>query len=146
VTRRGHVLGRLPAGVLVAVLAGCSGPESAVAGSFSAAPLTTLTSSSGALSVEIRTSPQPPVRGIIDAELTVTRVADGSPVDGLAVAVSPWMPAMNHGASTPTITPEGGGKYLVTELDLFMAGFWELRTTLSGDAGSEAVTPSFDVQ
>ncbi len=97
------------------------------------------------MSVEVRSSPQPPTRGGVDVEMTVTNIASGKPQDGLDFLVQPWMPAMNHGAITPTVTPEGNGKYLITEIDLFMAGRWELRTTFSGPV-SDYVAPIFTIQ
>jgi hypothetical protein len=112
---------------------------------FSADAYLTTTGDAGALSVQVRTSPQPPQRGTIGVELTVTNVADGTPRDGLTVGVVPWMPADNHGAPTaPAVTAEGEGKYLLTGVDLFMPGHWELRTTFSGPVMDQAV-PAFDV-
>ena len=81
----------------------------------------------------------------IEAQLVVTRVADESPVDGLTLSIQPWMPAMNHGAIAPTVVAQGDGKYLVTELDLFMPGHWQLRTAFSGPM-TDHVTPAFDIQ
>jgi hypothetical protein len=99
------------------------------------------TSDSGMLAVEVRTAPQPPVRGTDTVELTITSATDGSPVDGLDLEVQPWMPAMNHGTSaTPIVTPKGDGKYLVTQLYLFMPGLWQLRTTLSATANDSSTT------
>jgi hypothetical protein len=104
-----------------------------------------MTSKTGELSVEVRTSPQPPVRGTNLVELTVTSTVDGSPRPGLSIAMTPWMPAMNHGSSAiPTATPETGGKYLVMDVDLFMPGRWELRTSFSGPT-KDYVAPAFDV-
>jgi hypothetical protein len=109
------------------VLALCCG--GACSGSSIAPTDATVTTDSGALRVELRVSPQ---RGTNTAELTVTNVADGMPRDGIGVSVVPFMPSMNHGSSSPAVTPEGGGKYQVTQLYLYMPGYWELRTTLSG--------------
>ncbi len=72
--------------------------------------------------------------------------ATESPATNLAIAVKPWMPAMNHGSSaTPTITPEGHGKYLVSEVYLFMPGRWEMRTSFSGGVTDHAA-PAFDIR
>jgi hypothetical protein len=128
----------------LAVALGCSsgtGPSA----EFQPTPLSTIMTDSGAMRVEVRTSPQPPTRGGIDAELTFTDAASGAPRDGLVLQVRPWMPAMNHGAIMATVTPEGGGKYLLTEVNLFMAGLWELRTTIAGTV-SDHVAPQFQVQ
>jgi hypothetical protein len=123
--------------VLALACAACSA-GAPPAGGFPVEPYTTTTSDSGALGVEVRTSPQPPSRGTNSVELTVTRGSDGSPVPGLSLGVRTWMPAMNHGSSEPTVTEEGEGKYLVTEVYLYMPGTWELQTTFSGPVSDHA--------
>ncbi|HTB73210.1 MAG TPA: FixH family protein [Polyangiaceae bacterium] len=127
----------------LAAALGCSSGTGASA-EFPAAAFSTVMTDSGTMRVEVRTSPQPPVRGGIDAELTFTDVATGAPRDGLTLQIRPWMPAMNHGAIMATVTPEGSGKYLVTEVNLFMAGLWELRTTIG--PVSDHVAPQFQIQ
>jgi|HubBroStandDraft_6_1064221.scaffolds.fasta_scaffold757699_2 hypothetical protein len=127
-----------------ATCAGCSS-ASAPSAEFPADAFSTTMTASGALRVEVRTSPQPPERGGIDAELTITDAVTGEPRDGLVLQIRPWMPVMNHGAILATITPEGGGKYLATEVDLYMAGLWELQTTISGPV-SDHVAPQFQIQ
>ncbi len=129
---------------LAAALAGCSSGAGPNPNAFPAQPYLTVMSDAKVLSIEVRSSPQPPTRGGVDVEYVVTNVADGKPQDGLVLQIQPWMPAFNHGAITPTVTPEGNGKYLITEVDLFMAGRWELRTTFSGSVSDHA-TPAFDV-
>lgn len=100
---------------------------------------------SGILSVVLRTSPQPPPRGTVAAEMSVSQVSDGTPVDSLTLQVRPWMPAHDHGSSiVPKIASEGNGKYVVTNIDLFMPGHWELQTTFSGPV-TDYVAPAFDV-
>jgi hypothetical protein len=123
--------------LLAGATAACSGGAATPAG-FPADPYTTTTSDSGTLVVDVRTSPQPPARGTNSVELTVTHASDGTPATGLGVGVQPWMPAMNHGSSNPTITEEGQGRYLVTEVYLYMPGTWELRTTFSGPISDHA--------
>jgi hypothetical protein len=106
----------------------------------------TVTSDSGSLHVELTSTPNPPVVGTNRVELTVTRASDGAPQEGLSVDVLPWMPAMDHGTSTtPTVTAEGGGKYLVTNLYFFMAGTWVLKTNFSGPVSDHA-EPTFELQ
>ena len=95
--------------------------------------------------MELRTSPQPPERGLDSAEFRIAGPT-GAPVDALSLAVLPWMPDMGHGTSlTPVVTAQGGGVYLVDNLSLFMAGRWQLRTTISG-AASGSVVPEFEIQ
>jgi hypothetical protein len=137
-----------PAAVLAPVVwacAACSSASPAPAGTFPGDPYTTITSDSGALVIDVRTSPQPPSRGTNEVELTITRAGDGTPVDGLSLDVVPWMPAMEHGTSAPSVTAEGGGVYLVTEVYLYMPGIWDLRTAISGAATDDA-TPQLTIQ
>ncbi len=134
---------RLRTAALAACI-GCSSGSGPTA-EFPATAFSTTMTDSAALRVEVRTSPQPPTRGGIDAELTITDAASGAPRDGLALQIRPWMPAMNHGAIMATVTPQGSGKYLVTEVDFYMAGLWELRTTISGPV-SDYVAPQFQIQ
>src|SRR5580704_11432385 len=101
----------VPAMLIATALAGCSsgtGPSA----TFPSQPFSTMTSDSGALTIEVRTSPQPPTRGTVDAEFTITTTATGEPRDGLTLAIDPWMPVMNHGAIAAHVTQEGQGKYL----------------------------------
>jgi hypothetical protein len=137
---------------LAALLLSCAGCSARAVGSadpetivFTSDPYMMTTSDSQLLHIDVRMSPQPPVRGTDAMELTVTDVASGKPRDDLTVAVNPWMPAMNHGSSAiPTVTPKGGGQYVVTELDLFMPGHWELRTSFSGTTTDHAA-PAVDI-
>jgi YtkA-like len=142
---RAHILGAAVAVTLAG--AGCgtgSGQPTDVPLSFPEAALVTMASDSGALVLEMRSSPQPPVRGQDAAELRFTDSA-GAPVDGLTLTVVPWMPAHGHGTSVqPVVTEEGPGVFIVQPLYLYMAGQWELRTTIAG-AMTDAIAPAVDV-
>jgi len=132
--------------VAAALLGACGGGAGPTDGgeSFPDAPLLSLSSRSGGLHLELRSSPQPPVRGKDAVRLTFTDDG-GAPVDGLDVAVQPWMPAMGHGSSVvPTVTARGQGEYDLSNLYLAMPGTWELRMTLSGTASDDA-TPSLQI-
>jgi hypothetical protein len=120
------------AAAFLCIITACSGGSPASSGTFPAEAYTTATSDTGALAVDVRTSPQPPARGTNSVQLTITQVSDGTPVDGLILDVVPWMPAMGHGTSTPTVTPMGGGIYLVTEVYTYMPGVWALQTSITG--------------
>ncbi|HEY8074074.1 MAG TPA: FixH family protein [Labilithrix sp.] len=126
--------------VLALLLAACSS-ESGAGGdaTFPADPITSARSDSGALTLVVRTAPsQPPPRGTCTVELTITD-ATGAPKDGLVLDVVPWMPAHGHGASVrPSVVAKGGGKYVATDVDLFMPGEWELRTDVSGSTTDHA--------
>ncbi|MBS2032750.1 MAG: FixH family protein [Deltaproteobacteria bacterium] len=134
--------------VWVLLVAGCTDPGSLADGGgpeFPATALLTLAGDTGALSVAVRTSPQPPIRGVNQIQLTVTAADGGAPVDGLTVTVDPWMPIMGHGsATTPTVTPQGSGVYDVTDVYMAMPGTWELRTSFSGPA-TDNVTAQFQI-
>jgi hypothetical protein len=78
-------------------------------------------------------------------ELVITDAATGAPETGLSLDVLPWMPAMGHGASLkPTVMESPGGVYVVDDVDFFMAGTWELRTSFSGSLVDYAA-PSFQI-
>jgi hypothetical protein len=121
---------------LVALVACSAGPSQS--SSFPADAYTSITTDSGTYRVEVRTAPsQPPTRGDLELEL---RVQDpkGAPVDGLALAVVPWMPTHDHGASVvPSVTPLGSGAYHIAHVDLFMPGTWQLRMTLGAGAATD---------
>jgi hypothetical protein len=131
---------------LALVACACGGAPATEPSTTSAFPLdayAALATGGGAYRVELRTSPnQPPQRGELQIELRV-RDSGGAPVDGLAVDVEPWMPAMGHGTSVmPSVLAEGDGTYRADHVALFMPGTWQLRVTL----GSESLTVPVTVQ
>lgn len=132
------------------LLLGCTGESGTAAGggaepTFPAAPLMTLKTDHGALSLEVRTAPvQPPPRGLFTVELVATDM-NGKPVDGLDLGVQPWMPQMGHGASTkPSIEAKGDGHYVISDVACSMPGRWELRTTIAG-AVQDSATVAFQI-
>lgn len=141
----------VPAAALaLALLAGACGASGnagpPVSTEFPEAPYATLASEAGKLSIEVRTSPRQPLdRGPCAVLYTITGDAN-VPMDGLDIDVTPWMPAMAHGASLPpTMTAEGNGKYILTNLNLFMPGTWQLQTSISG-AVDDRATPTLEVR
>jgi hypothetical protein len=55
------------------------------------------------------------------------------------------MPAMGHGTSViPIIEEDSPGTYVVRDVDFFMPGTWELRTSIFGPATAYAA-PSFQI-
>jgi hypothetical protein len=55
------------------------------------------------------------------------------------------MASHGHGASVvPSVSVESGGRYVVTDVDLFMPGQWTLRTTIEG-AATDHVALAIDV-
>jgi hypothetical protein len=131
---------------MAAAAVGCSSSDSPEATSPGASGPMTVKSQSGQLTIGVRTTPDPPLRGNNAVEFTITGATDGLARDGLVLAVKPWMPAMGHGTSiVPTITPEMDGKYLVSGVDLFMPGLWQLRVTISGPTADYAA-PAYEIQ
>jgi hypothetical protein len=137
------VMNVVPLPILLLCAGACACSSAAVPPStdhFPTNPFVTALSGSGGLRVDARGSPQPLARGTNDLQLTVAEVSSGEPRSDLAIVVEPWMPAMNHGSSVaPTVVSRGDGTYLVTEVDLFMPGRWELRLSLSGSTQDHAV-------
>jgi len=127
-------------------LAGCGASEGAPGEiAFPPEPLVTLASDSGRWQVAVRTSPQPPTKGVDAVQFQITD-ADGASVDGLAVTAVPWMTAHGHGTSARTrVIAQGLGIYQIENVYLYMDGRWELRSTLASEDVAEAVTPIFDV-
>jgi hypothetical protein len=115
---------------LVSCLVSCGSEPQETSAAF--ADLETVTTDGG-LTIAVRASPSPPVRGVDSFELTVK---DGDqPIEGLSLEVEPWMASHNHGASVvPEVSALGSGKYLVKNVSLFMPGRWELRTHVTGPA------------
>jgi len=133
----------------LAACAGCGGGDGGApssGASFAGAPYAVVASDSGRLRVELRTaSGEAPERGTNEVELTVLDASSSAPEDGLVLDVVPWMVAMGHGTSVvPSITPRGGGRYVITNLALYMPGRWELRTRLA-DGQDDHASPTLDV-
>ncbi len=107
--------------------------------------MTGIQSSSGSLTLSMASSPtSPPQRGTGSLKFVITDAA-GAPVDGLTLTVVPWMVQMGHGTSiAPCVVPNGNGEYVVNDVYLFMAGEWQLQTTVSGTA-TDTFAPTVQV-
>jgi len=113
---------------------GCGGSQTPVEvpASFPPAALTTVDSIAGQAHIEVRSWPQPPVRGGNSVQLAISD-GSGAPIDGLTVGVVPWMPSHGHGTSVqPAITDDGSGVFVASPIYLYMAGQWELRIAIDG--------------
>ncbi len=124
-------------------LLACGATEPSGAGDPQGAPLAAVTSQGGMVRVAIHTSPeQPPSRGKLTVRYLVTDAKSGAPVDGLTLTVAPEMPSMGHGTPTvPKVSASGSGVYVASDVNLFMGGRWDLRTTLRGAVNDEALVP-----
>jgi YtkA-like len=131
--------------VAVVVAGGCGSSPTAQQG-FGGSPLVTVVSASGALQLAVFTNPQPPTDGNVAVRYVVTDIVTTQPVDGLSLDVVPWMPAMGHGTTVvPSVSPAGEGVYDLSNVYLYMAGQWQLRTTMSGGT-SDSAAPDLMVQ
>ena len=137
----------------VAVLFGCGSLPPTANTDFPTDPLLVgVVSRSGQLRFDVWTAPaQPPAHGTISVKLSVTDVTGGAGVDGLLLDIVPEMPSMGHGTPTvPQVSAEGGGTYVATDVDLYMAGRWDLSTTITDGSDSgrapDSVTLSLDVR
>ena len=131
--------GRLALAAAFALACGSSATSTAV--DFPKDPLTTVTSDAGKLKVAAWTSPdQPPTRGMLTVKLLATDPATGAGVDGLTLDIVPEMPSMGHGTPVvPKVSASGNGVYVASDVDLFMAGRWDLRISFGGTVTDLAV-------
>jgi len=90
--------------------------------------------------------------------IAVTPQADGGApgsADGLTMSIppvplgvpaDPYMPQHGHGGSTiPTITAQGGGAFTVSDIDFFMAGWWQLYLDLQPAGSDTKDRVTFDI-
>ena len=149
--RHGRLAGAAAFATVALLIAACSSSsastsECSATTTFPASALSTVTSDGGKLHVSVHGAPSQPLSAGLDClELDVTDASTGATVDGLSITMTPWMPAMGHGASsTPVVTALGDGRYVLTEVSLVMPGEWQLRTQFSGPV-TDSVEPTFNV-
>ena len=67
---------------------------------------------------------------------------DGTPAEGVNVAIDGGMPQHGHGLPTkPEVTTElGEGSYLIEGMKFNMDGWWTLTVTIDGASGSDTAT------
>jgi hypothetical protein len=69
--------------------------------------------------------------------VSITNAADGTKADVTMTAERPRMPLHGHGATTyPVVTPGDPGKFTISEIDFFMAGYWEQQLNLQPASGT----------
>ncbi len=102
-----------------------------------------LPSKEGRLKLVLESSdPAPPIKGNNNWMLKVLD-ATGAPVTGATLMVVPKMPDHGHGTSiVPTITPMGD-TYRIGNVNLFMAGLWEVTISVSSGMNSDYGVFSF---
>lgn len=72
------------------------------------------------------------------------RKADGIPVTGAEVTVTPWMPGMRHGVAVdPEIRENGAGIYQAEQVGFSMPGHWQLRVSIAHEGSQDMVVFEF---
>lgn len=69
--------------------------------------------------------------------VSIANASDGTPAEVTVMAERPWMPFHGHGATTfPVVTAGDPGKFTVSGIDFFMAGYWEQKLDLQPTSGA----------
>jgi hypothetical protein len=67
----------------------------------------------------------------------------GAPVPGASIAITPWMPGMDHGTPYESmVTDLGEGRYR-TNIPLTMGGHWEITMDITKDGETDTVVFNF---
>lgn len=88
--------------------------------------------------------PAPPARG---GNVWKVRLLDHdkNPVTGAQITVRPYMPDHGHGASAVPNIAADGDTYIISNLDLFMPGVWELTLKQTGAGTGDTAKFTFCV-
>lgn len=91
--------------------------------------------------------PAPPARDDNTWTIAVADL-DGNAIEGASITVSAFMPAHGHYSVVPTaVTDQGGGKYLLSPVNLPMPGLWEVTINVTPPGGTkDSVKFSFCVE
>jgi hypothetical protein len=93
------------------------------------------------IAIALSTLPtQPPVAGLDAVQVVLTEPTTGEPIEDEQITLVPWMPTMGHGTDViPQIHSLGKGRYLFTNVNLYMPGEWLLRFEFSGKVTDSAL-------
>ena len=83
----------------------------------------------GTLTIE----PNPPHVGTHHVVITLDADAEGAPLEGANVMLSPWMPAHGHGSTDVEAIEQAPGVYIADDVWLNMPGVWDLRVHVDAD-------------
>jgi hypothetical protein len=148
-TRRWPMGALLWAFPTLGLLAACSGGGSTTASdtTFPKDALQIMACDTNALQIEIRTAPvQPPTAGLDGVEVVLTDPTTHAPVEDAQISLVPWMPLMGHGADlNPVVTKMGKGRYVITNVNLYMPGEWQLRFQFTFGKTTCSAEPTFNV-
>ncbi|HEY0189690.1 MAG TPA: hypothetical protein VGC42_01115 [Kofleriaceae bacterium] len=93
----------------------------------------------GLLDFKLMTAdPSPPARFLNNWVVQVDAMTNGTPMDGVSMVVTPFMPDHQHGAGAykVKVAPVDGasGQYSLTDINTWMPGYWEI--TIDATAGT----------
>ncbi|MGE0501855.1 MAG: FixH family protein [Rhizobiaceae bacterium] len=82
---------------------------------------------------------EPVQQGPLHAWIVTVTMPDGAAVEGAAIAVDGGMPQHGHGLPTaPAVAAYlGEGRYRIDGVRFNMAGWWELKLTITAPAGED---------
>jgi hypothetical protein len=100
-------------------------------------------SKNGLMMLTLESVPGPPIKGTNTWTIQVNEAASGTPLDGLNIAVMPWMVDHDHGTRVVEVTPSGTGTYTLQPVYLYMSGTWDVRFTITGTPTPTDDTASF---
>jgi hypothetical protein len=87
----------------------------------------------------LRSEPGPPIKGTNTWTVAIAEGAAMTPLGGLAISVTPFMPDHRHGSPRQVLVTAGAeiGAYTLAPVYFFMGGYWEVTFDLGPDpAGS----------
>jgi len=94
----------------------------------------------------VSSDPSPPARGNDTWAFKVVD-ANGQPVSGATISVTPYMPDHRHGTQVvPTVTAQPDGSFTATPLYLFMPGLWTITLDVKAATGEDSVEYAFCVE
>jgi hypothetical protein len=71
----------------------------------------------------------------------------GDPVNGATITVTPFMPDHQHGTAIKAkIQPMSGGQYLLSPINLWMPGYWEVTIDVQTSTVHDSVLYKFCIQ
>jgi hypothetical protein len=104
-----------------------------------------VTTRDGIYRLHLALEPSPPAAGVA-VSLSLEVQAGGASVEGAQLDIEPWMPAHDHGLTGTLVTTERGDGGYLAEWIFPMAGYWEVRINIDGDAGEDDATVAYEVE